>query len=184
MPHPSQHERGGRNWPACSKPIFMHLGICIKSVTWSLQIAMLLQVAARFEFAASTGESYRRHGRYLIYCFIANPFSLRQKKQLAAKKIRFAASCSNPYRGSSKFFGRGIRLSRGMLHVKFHPNPSNNIWDIAICNKISSKMLHFAATKWSVHAPKFPKWERRSKYTIMPSFIFSARSEAYLFFGK
>ena len=48
---------------------------------------MLLQVAARFEFAASTGESYRRHGRYLIYCFIANPFSLRQKKQLAAKKL-------------------------------------------------------------------------------------------------
>ena len=179
MPHPSQHERGGRNWPACSRLIFMHLGICIKSVTWSFQIPMLLQVAARFEFAASTGESYRRHGRYLIYCFIANPFSLWLKKTACCKKIRFAASCSNPSWGSSNFlFGRGIHLSRGMLHVKLYPNPSNNFWDIAICNKISSKMLHFAATKWSVHAPKFPKWERRSKYTIMPSFMFSARSEA------
>ena len=107
------------------------------------------------------------------------------EKTACCKKIRFAASCSNPSGGSSNlFFGRGIRLSRGMLHVKFYPNPSNNFWDIAICNKISSKMLHFAATKWSVHAPKFPKWERRSKYTIMPSFIFSARSEAYLFFWE
>ena len=70
------------------------------------------------------------------------------KKQLAAKKNMFVASCSNPITDVSNFsFDSGINLPRWMLHEKFHPNPYNTLGDIVIGNKISSKMLHFTATQ-------------------------------------
>ena len=107
--------------------------------------------------------------------------SLLLKKPLAAKTIEFAAACSNPSGWCSNFkFGRRIPLPKGMPHEKFRSNLSHTSWDMAICNKFWSKMLHFAATQWTEHAPPLPIWKRRSKYTTMPNFIFSAGNEAYI----
>ena len=78
---------------------------------------MLLQVAARFEFAASTGESYRRHGRYLIYCFLVDPFSLRLKKQLAAKKSSLQQAAATLPEAAATCYLVGVSAYKGGCYM-------------------------------------------------------------------
>ena len=119
--------------------------------------------------------------KILDLLFNFNYILFKAKNEACCKIIEFAAACSNPSGCRSNFkFGRRIRLPKGMLQEKFRSNLSHTSWDMAICNKFWSKMLHFAATQWTENAPPLPIWKRRSKYTTMSNFIFSAGNEAYI----
>ena len=126
---------------------------------------MLLQVAARLEFAASIGTQvryFKRLGGCLIYYFIAISFSPLLKKQLAAKKsslLQVAATLpvdtAAPNLAGLFSYQRGWYM-RSFIQIWSILLDSNNLQQILV------KMQHFEAT--SVFSmPRRFQHERRGK---------------------